>query len=87
MTEMRSGESQESFGRWRKSRYSYGTGTCCEVLNPMSGESFFRDSLHPEDAQSRFDSREWTSFLAISRGSLRGILTGLRAGTRRSPDG
>ena len=69
MLEARTGESQAFFGRWRKSHYSYDIGTCCEVLNLTSGESFFRDSVHPEDAQLKFDSREWTTFLTLSKGS------------------
>lgn len=68
MIETRAGESQAFFGRWRKSHYSYDIGACCEVLNLMSGESFFRDSVHPEDAQLRFDNREWSTFLAVSKG-------------------
>ena len=68
MSETLSGESQAFFGRWRKSHYSYDIGTCCEVLNLTSGESFFRDSVHPEDAQLRFDNREWSTFLAVSKG-------------------
>ncbi|WP_017587832.1 DUF397 domain-containing protein [Nocardiopsis ganjiahuensis] len=68
MIEARAGESQAFFGRWRKSQYSYDIGACCEVLNLTSGESFFRDSVHPEDAQLRFDNREWSTFLAVSKG-------------------
>lgn len=70
MIETCAGESQSFFGRWRKSQYSYDIGTCCEVLNLTSGESFFRDSVHPEEAQLRFDNCEWTSFLTLSKGSL-----------------
>ncbi|MBR8744508.1 DUF397 domain-containing protein [Nocardiopsis sp. MG754419] len=61
--------SQDFFGRWRKSPYSYDIGTCCEVLNLTTGESFFRDSVHPDDARLRFENREWMTFLAVSKGS------------------
>ena len=67
MLETRSGDSQAFFGRWRKSHYSYDIGTCCEVLNLTTGESFFRDSVHPDDARLKFENREWMTFLAVSK--------------------
>jgi len=70
MSEARAAESQAFFGQWRKSHYSYDIGACCEVLNLTSGESYFRDSVHPEDAQLRFENREWMTFLAVSKGSF-----------------
>ncbi|SIO86880.1 DUF397 domain-containing protein [Nocardiopsis sp. JB363] len=70
MFETYTGNSQDFFGQWRKSRYSYDIGACCEVLNLTSGESFFRDSVHPEDAQLKFENREWMTFLAVSKEAL-----------------
>lgn len=69
MLEAHAGESQAFFGQWRKSHYSYDIGACCEVLNLTSGDSFLRDSVHPDEAQLKFGQREWMTFLAVSKGS------------------
>ncbi|MDE3725103.1 MULTISPECIES: DUF397 domain-containing protein [Nocardiopsis] len=55
------------FGRWRKSRYSYDVGACCEVLNLESGESYFRDSVNPDLARLGFKNDEWSTFLATAK--------------------
>lgn len=68
MMENRTEDTHDFFGRWRKSPYSYDIGTCCEVLNLTNGESYFRDSVHPDDARLKFENREWTTFLAVSKG-------------------
>ncbi|MEU0490919.1 DUF397 domain-containing protein [Nocardiopsis changdeensis] len=55
------------FGQWRKSRYSYDVGACCEVLNLESGESHFRDSVNPDLTRLGFKNDEWTTFLATAK--------------------
>lgn len=61
------GSRDVSWSAFRKSSHS-GNGGCVEVAMSSHGDVALRDSKSADSPELRFNSKEWTAFLAGVRG-------------------